>query len=271
MRCLLQASGLSVGHQQPTLSGIDLAIRPGEFVGLLGCNGAGKSTLLMTLGGHLRPLGGEALLQGQAIASLSAREIARMVAYLPQHPAMDGDFAVREVVQMGRHPYQRGLGLFPSPEDQEAVAYAMAVTGTEGLADRKMGRLSGGQQQRVRVAQAIAQQPRILLLDEPTSWLDLRYQLELMALLGRLARDAHVAVVAVLHDLNQAAQFCSRLVLLADGGVLADGEPRAVMTAAALEKAYGIQALVQPHPRTGAPVVLPLNSLGAERDPEARP
>jgi iron complex transport system ATP-binding protein len=261
---ILEARSLTVGHRHPTLSGIDLAVRTGEFVGLLGANGAGKSTLLMTLAGHLKPLAGEALLQGQAVSRLPARKVARLLAYLPQHPAADGDFTVREVVDMGRHPYQRGLGLHRNPEDVSAVQHAMRVTSVAHLAEERMGRLSGGQRQRVRLAQAIAQEPSVLLLDEPTSWLDLRYQLELMGLLQQLALSEGVAVVAVLHDLNQAAQFCSRLVLLADEGVLSDGLPREVLTAGALEKAYGVKALIESHPRLDVPVVLPLDSMGAE-------
>jgi iron complex transport system ATP-binding protein len=264
MSALIQAVGLTVGHQQPALRGIDLSVGPREFVGLLGANGAGKSTLLMTLAGHLNPLEGDARLEGQAVAKLPPRKVARLLAYLPQHPAADGDFAVRDVVELGRHPYQRGFGFHRNPEDREAVSYAMRVTATEHLAGHRMDRLSGGQRQRVRLAQAIAQRPRVLLLDEPTSWLDLRYQLELMSLLRRLALDEGVAVVAVLHDLNQAAQFCTRVVLLAEGGVLGDGDPRDVLTAEALEKAYGVRALVQPHPRLGVPVVMPLDSLGKD-------
>lgn len=260
MSVLLQARGLTVGHQHAVLTGIDLAVRPREFVGLLGANGAGKSTLLTTLTGHLRPLGGEALLDGREVSTLPARQVAQMLAYMPQHPASDGEFTVKELVEMGRHPYQRGLGLWQNPDDVAAVAYAMEVTATSHLAGHRMGRLSGGQRQRVRLAQAIAQQPRVLLLDEPTSWLDLKYQLDLMALLRRLALDEHVAVVAVLHDLNQAAQFCTRVVLLADGGVLGDGEPSDVLTEEALERAYGVRALVQRHPQLGVPVVLPLDS-----------
>lgn len=258
---LLQARGLTVGHQLPALKDIDLAVGPREFVGLLGANGAGKSTLLMTLSGHLKPLGGEALLEGQAVSKLPVRKVATRLAYLPQHPGADGEFTVQEVVEMGRHPYQRGWGLQRNPEDVEAVSYAMRVTATEAFAGHRMDRLSGGQRQRVRLAQAIAQQPKVLLLDEPTSWLDLRYQLELMALLRRLALDEGVAVVAVLHDLNQASQFCTRVVLLADGGVLGDGDPRDVLTSEALSTAYGVRALVQPHPQLGVPVVIPLDSM----------
>lgn len=264
MSALLQARALAVGHQQPVLRGIDLELRPREFVGLLGANGAGKSTLLMTLAGHLKPLEGDALLDGSPLARRRARDIARLLAYMPQQPSSDGDFGVRELVEMGRHPYQRGWGWQRNSEDQAAVSHAMKVTAVEHLASQRMGRLSGGQQQRVRLAQAIAQQPRVLLLDEPTSWLDLRYQLELMGLLRRLALEEGVAIVAVLHDLNQAAQFCTRVVLLAEGGVLGDGDPREVLTEDALERAYGVQALVQPHPRLGVPVVMPLGSMEAE-------
>lgn len=264
MSALLQARGLTVGHREPSLRGIDLAFGPGEFVGLLGANGAGKSTLLMTLAGHLKPLEGEALLEGEPVTRLSPRKVARTLAYLPQHPSRDEDFTVQELVEMGRHPYQRGLGLTRNPEDVRAVTHAMEVTATASLAAQRMGHLSGGQRQRARLAQAIAQEPRVLLLDEPTSWLDLKYQLELMGLLRRLALSEGVAVVAVLHDLNQAAQFCTRLVLLAEGGLQADGEPGEVLTAEALSKAYGVQALVQAHPRLGFPVVMPLSSLGGD-------
>ena len=261
MSVLLQARGLTVGHQQPVLKGIELTVGPREFVALLGANGAGKSTLLMTLAGHLKPLGGAALLEGREVSKLPVRKVATRLAYLPQHPGSDGEFTVREVIAMGRHPYQRGWGLHRNFEDVEAVSYAMRVTATEALADHRMERLSGGQRQRVRLAQAIAQRPKILLLDEPTSWLDLRYQLELMALLRRLALEEGVAIVAVLHDLNQAAQFCTRLVILADGEVLRDGDPRDVLTSQALSTAYGVRALVQSHPQLGVPVVIPLDSM----------
>lgn len=261
MTAILEARNLSVGHHAPVLSGIDLLIQPREFVGLLGANGAGKSTLLKTLSGHLKPLAGEALLDGRDVSRRPPRDVARLLAYLPQQAAMDGDFLAQEVVELGRHPYQLGWGLRRNPEDAAAVSYAMRVTGTEHLARTRMARLSGGQQQRVRLAQAIAQMPRVLLLDEPTSWLDLRYQLELMTLLRRLALEEGVAIVAVLHDLNQAAQFCTRVVLLADGQVFGDGAPRDVLTPAALERAYGVRAVVQGHPTLDVPVVMPLASL----------
>lgn len=267
MSVLLSARGLTVGYREPVLSGVDLEVRGGEFVALLGANGAGKSTLLTTLAGQVRPLAGAALLEGREVDRLPARTVARKLAYLPQDPAADEAFTVREVVSMGRHPYQRGLGLRSHPADAAAVAHAMRVTEVLSLADARMGKLSGGQKQRVRLAQAIAQEPRILLLDEPTSWLDLRYQLELMGLLRDLASSEGVAVVAVLHDLNQAAQFCSRLILLADGAVLRDGPPHDVLTPATLERAYGVTALVQPHPRLAVPVVVPLDSMASERSP----
>jgi len=260
---VLEARGLSVGYLQPVLRDISFSVGPGEFVGLLGANGAGKSTLLMTLAGHLQPLAGEALIGGSGIRKLSPRHVARLLAFLPQHPGADGEFTVQQLVDMGRHPYQRGLGLYRNQEDIAAVGHAMRVTSIESLASHRMERLSGGQRQRVRLAQAIAQEPRILLLDEPTSWLDLRYQLELMGLLRHLAREEGVAIVAVLHDLNQAAQFCTRLVLLANGGLLADGVPGEVLTAEALRKAYGVHAIVQAHPHLAVPVVMPLESLGS--------
>lgn len=255
---MLVAANLSAGHARPVFEGVSFELQKGEFVGLLGPNGAGKSTLLKTLSGLLSPRAGRVELAGKPLAGMKVRELARQMAVLPQQPPNDGAFTVHDVVALGRHPYQQGWGWGNTEADARAVAAAMQAVGLpEAWNERRMSNLSGGEQQRVRLAQALAQEPQILLLDEPTAWADLNYQLELMRLLAAIARDKRIAVMAVLHDLNQASQFCSRLLLLHEGRLVGDGTPQEILTEEAIARAYGVRVHVQYHPETGAPYLLP--------------
>lgn len=218
-------------------AGLDLTIAAGSFIALVGPNGAGKSTLLRLLGGGLRPVGGVITLDGAPLAAMSARERARRVAIVPQdEPRLDG-FAVRAVVELGRMPHLRRFGGLGAA-DHAAVDDALEAAGVAELARRAAESLSGGEYQRVRIARALAQRPAVMLLDEPEAHLDLGHRNALLALLARLNRARGLTVVAALHDLDAAALYGERLVMLDGGRVVADGAPGAVLTAARVEAVY---------------------------------
>jgi iron complex transport system ATP-binding protein len=228
------------------LNKVSLQLEPGELVGILGPNGSGKSTLLKVLAGVLLPASGQVLLEERPLSDYRRRELACRLAYVPQQVELPFPFRCRELVMMGRYARMRGPGLQEGAH-LEAVRQAMRATGVEALAERRFGELSGGEAQRVRIAQALAQEGQTMLLDEPTSHLDVAFQLELMGLLSSLAARGQ-ALAASLHDLNLAALFCHRLVLLKAGQVVASGVPAEVLTVERLEQAFGVRLEVQPGP-----------------------
>jgi iron complex transport system ATP-binding protein len=249
---LLAARGIHAGYGRvPVLRGIDLTLSAGEVVGVIGPNGAGKSTLVAVLTRLLRPSAGAVTLAGAPLRSLPRRAIARTLAVVPQGAPRPDGFRVREVVEMGRLPHLRPWSPFAAA-DHHVVAKALATTGIEAFADRRVEGLSGGEWQRVLLARAFAQDPQVLLLDEPTTHLDLRYQ-QAVARAVRTAADAGVAVLWVIHDLDTAARRCQRLVLLADGVIAADGSPTEVLTRPLLERVYRADLAVDPGP--DAPIV----------------
>ncbi len=231
------------------LRGVSLRVRAGETVGLIGPNGAGKTTLLKVLGGLIRDVEGEVWLQGRLLREYSPREVARLVAHVPQTTALDFAFTVREVVLMGRSPY---LGRFQleQPLDRQVAEQAMRTMNVQALSERFINTLSGGERQRVLIARALAQQPRILLLDEPTANLDVKHQLEVLSLTTRLAHQHGLAIVAAIHDLDLAARFFDRLVLLHEGRILADSTPEVVLTPSNLAEAFGVQVNIYRDPFT---------------------
>jgi iron complex transport system permease protein len=264
---LLEARALRVdlaGRQ--ILRGISLTLRPGELVAIVGPNGAGKSTLLRALAGLLPLADGECVIQGRPLQGYSRRVLARRLALVPQQPDFRFELTVRGVVKLGRFPHQPWWG-GESPADRQTVETVLAETGLLALADRPVTALSGGEQQRVAVAQALAQQPSILLLDEPTTHLDLNYQAELMALLDRLrwgsgqgggpirSHSSGLGMLIVLHDLNLASAWCDRLVLLGGGEIVREGSPEQVLDPATLSRVYGTPVHVGRSPVTGRPVV----------------
>ncbi len=252
---LLTAAGLSFSYGGPNvLEDIGIAVEAGEMVGLVGPNGSGKSTLLRLLAGLERPTGGEVRLEDRDVAGLSRPELARNVAYVPQDFDLAFTFTVREVVLTGRHPHMGWLAL-ESREDVRVAEAAMEAVGIADLAQRGFHTLSGGERQRVVIAAALAQEPRLLVLDEPTSSLDLHFQDGLMRALRRRLRDTGTAVVLAVHDLNLALAWCPRVWVLRDGRVAADGAPRDVLSEARLAEVYGPGARVIQH--QGATVVLP--------------
>jgi len=254
-RCELEFESVAVELSgNPVLRNVSLRVGPGEVVGLLGRNGAGKTTLLRLATRALVPSSGSIRLGGRPLAELSRRELARSVATVAQDLYVPFPFLAGEIVLMGRAPHQGLLG-FESPGDLARAREAMDLVGIARLADRPLGELSGGERQLVMFARALVQQPEILLLDEPTSHLDLRHRIDVLRIVRRFARQGHGALV-VSHDLGLAARTCDRVVVLSDGQVLAEGEPAAVLTPEVLHEAFGIDADIVPAP-DGAPIVVP--------------
>jgi len=246
------------------LDGVSATVERGRFVGLVGPNGAGKTTLLRTVNGVLSPDGGAVRLGGRPVAGLSAAETGRLVATVPQDTTLSFEFDVRDVVAMGRNPYQSRLA-GADDADREAVERAMERTDVARFADRSIGAVSGGERQRVVLARALAQATPLLLLDEPTASLDVNHQVRTLELVAELVADGKT-VVAAIHDLNLAAHYCDELLLLSDGGILAVGQPDAVLTEDHLEGAFDTRAAVTSHPVTGSTYVTALPERDASRD-----
>lgn len=236
------------------LRGIDLEVAPGEVVGLLGRNGSGKTTLLRTATRVIAPDAGTICVDGDPVTALSRRELAQRVAVVPQETHVPFPFRVAEVVLMGRTPHL-GAFAFESSADLERAQQALERMGVAHLADRSILEVSGGERQLVMVARALVQDPRALLFDEPTAFLDLAHRVQVLGAVRELARDGRAALV-VTHDLTLAARFCDRLALLAAGRVLAAGPPAEVLDPQRLREAYGVEAQVVPGP-DGAPLVVP--------------
>jgi iron complex transport system ATP-binding protein len=253
---LLAAHGVRVDlGGQPVLRGVDLEVHPGEIVGLLGPNGAGKSTF-MRAATRLVPLAsGDIELTGRPLTDLGRRDIARTAAVVQQLPEAPATMLVEELVLLGRNPHLGLLGR-ESAHDYAVVADAMRRAGCAEFAARPLHTLSGGQRRRAFIARALAQEPRLLLLDEPNANLDVQAQAEAFELLRQLARDG-VGVLVAVHDLTLAAAYCDRAVLLVEGRVIASGTPAEVVTPEIVARVYGDRVMVIPHPQSGAPIVVP--------------
>jgi iron complex transport system ATP-binding protein len=255
---MLAVHGLRVSYgERQALRGVDLAVSDGEVVGLVGPNGGGKTTLLKAITRSVPLQAGEVLIDGTDATRLGARHLARKVAVVPQNPTLPVGFLAREIVVMGRTPYLRFLDQ-EGPEDYRRSDEALASLGAADLAYRRVEELSGGERQNVVLARALAQDTPLLLLDEPTANLDIGHQVLIAKLLRRLARDQGVAVLAALHDLTLASLYCDRLLLLAEGRVVAEGAPADVLTPANLRQAYGASVIVVRAEGVAGPVVLPL-------------
>ena len=239
------------------LEDVSLTVEQGQFLALVGPNGAGKTTLLRTCNGLLTPNSGRVTVDGADVASLSAREIGRRVATVPQETALAFDFDVEDVVAMGRTPHRSRFSS-TTVADREAVREAMERTDTAQFAERSVGDLSGGERQRVVLARALAQETPVLLLDEPTASLDVNHQIRTLSLARELAAEGKT-VVAAIHDLELAARFCDAVALLSDGRVLAAGPPEEVLTAGHVETAFDVRAAVTTNPVTGTRAVTPLS------------
>ncbi|GAA2135000.1 ABC transporter ATP-binding protein [Kitasatospora kazusensis] len=238
------------------VQGLDLTLPGGAVTAIVGPNACGKSTLLRGLVRLLTPAAGTVTLDGSDIHRMPARALARRMGLLPQQPVTPESITVESLVRLGRYPHQRMLSPW-SAADQAAVEEALARTGTDGLRDQPVDRLSGGQRQRAWIALALAQDTELLLLDEPTTFLDLRHQLEVLDLVSDLHAQAGRTVVMVLHDLGQAARYADHLVVLDGGRLAAAGPPAEVLTAELVERVFQVPCLVVPDPETGTPLVVP--------------
>lgn len=255
----LEARGVSLAYDQTVVfEGLDLRIETGEVTTLIGANGCGKSTLLKAFGRLLTPTAGTVELDGRGVRSIPTREVARRLAILPQKPLTPSATTVRDLVSRGRHPHQSLLKPW-TPADTIAVDEALAATGLETLADRDTASLSGGQLQRAWIALVLAQRAPTILLDEPTTFLDLSHQLDVLRLVRSINRERGATVVMVLHDLTLAGRYSDRLVVVGGGRVIADGTPWEVLTPAVLREAFDLDAIVIPDPSSGSPLIVPVD------------
>lgn len=259
----IEAAHLTLAYESRQVArDLDVAIPDGAVTVILGPNACGKSTLLRALARLLRPETGQVLLHGQDVRRLAPKDLARRLGLLPQSSVAPAGITVADLVGRGRFPHQRMLRQW-SREDEEAVARALAATGVADLADRAVEELSGGQRQRVWIALLLAQNTPVLLLDEPTTFLDISHQLEVLELCRQLNREEGRTLVLVLHDLNQAARFADHLVVLRDGTVAATGAPHAVLTEQLLRDVFRLEARVVTDPVFGTPLVIPIAARDA--------
>lgn len=267
----LHGESLTLGYDARIVSaGLSVSIPAGEFTVIVGPNACGKSTLLRSLARVLAPLAGEVFLDGQPIESYRSKEVSRRLALLPQTALAPDGITVTDLVGRGRYPHQRMLQQW-SAADEAAVAQAMAATNVVALADRTVGELSGGQRQRVWLAMALAQDTPILLLDEPTTFLDIAHQIEVLDLCRTQNLERGQTIVAVLHDLNHAARYASHIIAMRDGEIVASGAPAEIITAETVEAVFSMRAAVVKDPVSGAPLVLPRSIHDAPRDLKAHP
>ena len=237
------------------LDEISFSINPWEVVGIIGPNGSGKSTVIKLMVGILKPLDGEILLKDSIIYSLPRKEFAKNVGYLPQHIQGEFDYTVYEVVAMGRFPYSKGLGLL-NGLDENIIDKCLKITETTDFSNRKISQLSGGERQRVFLASVLAQEPSVLILDEPTTGLDLHHQLEFLTLLKKLSLE-RVSIVLATHEINLAAIYCSRLLLFRRGSLVCDDIPSQVITNDRMKEIFGEKVRIGAHPKGDIPFILP--------------
>lgn len=264
----LTADGVTLGYGDRTIvESLDLALPPGKVTTIVGANACGKSTLLKSMARLLTPTSGQVLLDGKAIHRLPTKQVARVLGLLPQSPLAPDGIAVSDLVSRGRHPHQGALSRWTSADDA-AVARALDATDTAHLADRPVDELSGGQRQRVWIAMALAQETDVLLLDEPTTFLDISHQIDVLDLLTDLNRERGTTVAMVLHDLNLAARYADHLVAMSQGRVIAAGDPSEVLTEATVREVFGLDSRVVPDPLTGRPMVVPIGRHHTLVEPE---
>ena len=259
-RHALAARNVTLAYEERTVvHGLDLDVPQGMITSIIGANGCGKSTFLKALARMLTPRSGSVLLDGKAIGTMPTRQVATMVGLMPQSPTAPEGLSIVDLVSRGRFPYHGLTGSW-SERDERAVAHALALTGLEDLADRPVDEVSGGQRQRAWIALALAQQTDILLLDEPTTYLDIAYQFEVLDLLAELNQREGTTIVMVLHDLNLAARYSDRILAVKNGRAAAFGTPGEVMTEALVREVFGVDAAIIADPMTGLPTMLPMAS-----------
>ena len=251
----LEADEVSLAyHGVPVLRGIQLSVRKGEMLGLIGPNGAGKSSLIKVMAGIAKPTGGAVRFEGRPLDALRDRERGQRIAVMSQNPQLGFAYPVYDVVAMGRYPHKRRLEPLDD-DDRRVIRQAMETAGVDSLRERSITTLSGGEKQRVFLARALAQQPDLLFLDEPTANLDVRYQLEILALIRRLNRERGLTVVLAIHDLTLALRFCDQLAVLSGGELVAAGRAETVLTEELVTEVFGVRARIGRDPETGEPRV----------------
>jgi iron complex transport system ATP-binding protein len=253
---MIELSNVSLGYDhRAILHDVNMKATPGRILGLVGPNGSGKSTLIKGMTRLIDLFSGRISIDGRDIKSIKRDELARLVATVPQSPALPGAFTAFEVVAMGRTPHL-GLLRYEGGKDMAIAWQAMEATHTQSLAERRVSELSGGERQRLIIARALTQQPRSVLLDEPTANLDINHQVEVLNLVKRLCLEQSLTVVIALHDLNLAAQYCDWMVMLNGGRVYAEGTPLDILTAPNIKTVYGADVCVYPHPINRLPTTL---------------
>jgi iron complex transport system ATP-binding protein len=252
----LRLDNVSLGYDKQTvLRNVSFEAKPGEMLGIIGPNGSGKSTLIRGITKLIHPSHGKIFLDGSDISVINRQKLAQLVAVVPQNPTLPEPFTALEVVLMGRTPHL-GLLRYEGKKDLDIVKSAMEATQTLAFAERRVGELSGGERQRLTIARALAQEPKIILMDEPTANLDINYQIETLDLARQLCRKQKLIVVVTLHDLNLASQYCDRLVVLSHGTVYCQGIPQTVINAQTIKDVYGAEVYVYPHPINKLPATL---------------
>ncbi|MDP8215127.1 MAG: ABC transporter ATP-binding protein [Candidatus Euphemobacter frigidus] len=255
---LLAARGMSAGYgKKPVLNRIDIAIRPGEFIGVVGPNGSGKTTLIRALTGIIKPQEGSLFWKGNSLTDCDRVSLSRSMAVVSQSRGASIDLPVEELVMLGRIPYFRKFQWRPSHGDREVVEWALDVTETKYLRGENFQKLSGGEQQRVLIAIALAQEPELLFLDEPTLHLDINYQVEIFSLLRKLNREHRLAVFTVLHDLNLASTFCDRIIFIREGMIWKDGAVKDLITGENISELFRVRVEVLEHPESGRLLLFP--------------
>lgn len=254
----LRGEALTLAYGKKTIAeSLNVTIPDGHFTAIIGPNGCGKSTLLRTLSRLMTPVHGHVYLDGEEIQRYASKEVARRVGLLAQNATTPGDISVQELVARGRYPHQPLFTRWRQ-EDEDAVQNAMQATGIVNLAGQSVDTLSGGQRQRAWIAMVLAQDTSIMLLDEPTTWLDISHQIDLLELLSELNRERGYTLAAVLHDLNQACRYATHLIALRDGKIVAEGAPKEIVTSALIEAVYGLRCMIIDDPVANTPLVVPL-------------
>lgn len=251
---IIRAEQLTTKYEKFTVfSGLSTSIKKGQITTIIGPNGCGKSTLLKTIGRILKQQSGEVYLQEQDMKLISTKDIAKQLALLSQNPEAPLQLKVEELISYGRFPHRRNVSTLSS-KDIEVIEWAMAITKTTAFRDREIAQLSGGQRQKVWLAMALAQETDILLLDEPTTYLDLAHQLEVLKIVERLYKEHNCTIVMVLHDINHAARFSHELIAMKNGEIVKVGSPETILSKDVLEKVFNIDARIMVDPENGAPV-----------------
>lgn len=267
---LLNTSHLNIAYEDRLIvEDLNVSIPQGKITALVGANGSGKSTILKTMARIMNPKGGSVLLNGKSIHKQSTREVAKQLAILPQNPTAPQGLTVYELVSYGRFPHQKGFGGLKG-EDKKIVEWAIEATRMQEFAERSLDQLSGGQRQRAWIAMALAQETEILFLDEPTTFLDMAHQLEVLQLLEELNNMSQRTIIMVVHDLNHAARYAHHMIAIKQGKAVASGTPEEVVTTPVLREVFGIEADIVTDPRSGVPLCLPYELYRAATEKRTR-